>query len=175
MDKINTLFTKKQITERIDELAKELNELYKDENELTAICVLKGSSIFFTDLVRKLTIPVRFEFLKLSSYGNDTKSSHKFYDISLNTSDLTGKNVLLVEDIVDSGHTLNFVNKFLNEKYNMKSYRTITLLNKPCARDAANNINPDFYGFEIDNKFVVGYGLDKAEMYRNLDYIGYIS
>ena len=174
MDKIEVLFSKEQIASRVDELAEKINEKYKGEEELTAVCVLKGSSLFYADLVRKINIPTKFEFIRLSSYGNDTKSAHKFYDIKLNVSDLTGKNVIVVEDIVDSGYTLSFLNKYLNEKYKMKSYTTVAFLNKPLARDKGS-IDADLYGFEVDNKFVVGYGLDKEGLYRNLDYIGYIN
>ena len=173
MTEIKTLFSKDDLKKRITELGKELNELYKEEDELVVICVLKGASMFFCDLVKELNVPVKYEFIKLSSYGNDFKSSHSFREVSLNISDLTNKNVLLVEDIVDSGFTLAFLNKFFNKKYKMKSYKTISLLNKKIARDKDCKVDPDFYGFEIDDKFVLGYGLDYEGFYRNLDYIGY--
>ena len=173
MTEIKTLFSKEDLQKRIAQLGEELNEYYKNADELVVICVLKGASMFFVDLVKELKIPVKYEFIKLSSYGNEQKSSHAFREISMNISDLTNKNVLLVEDIVDSGFTLAFLNKYFQKKYQMKSYKTIALLNKSIARDKDCNIDADFYGFEVDDKFVLGYGLDYEGLYRNLDYIGY--
>ncbi len=173
MDEIKVLYSKAQIQKRIDEIAKEINTLYKGEEEVIAICVLKGACMFFTDLVKSITVPVKFEFIKLSSYGDDTKSSGTFHEVTLNLGDLTGKNVILVEDIVDTGHTLQFLNNYLNEKYKMKSYRTVALLNKVIARSKDSNVDADFYGFKVDDKFVVGYGLDHQGFYRELDFIGY--
>jgi len=173
MREIKILYSKQEIEKRIEAIAAELNELYKNEDEVTAICVLKGACVFFSDLVRKLKMPLKFEFVKLSSYGDDTKSKRSFQETSLNISDLTGKNVILVEDIVDSGFTLSFLNKYFNEKYKMKSYRTVALLNKPASRTPDLMIDADFYGFETDDKFVIGYGLDYQEKYRELDFVGY--
>ena len=173
MEKVSTMFTNEQVTKRIEELAKLINDAFNGENELIAICTLKGASMFFCDLVKKINVPLKFEFVKLSSYGSGTTSSNKFENVSLNLPDLNGKNVLLVEDIVDTGNTLAFLNDYFTNKYNLKNYKTIALLNKPSRRKTT--IDADFYGFEIEDKFVVGYGLDYDQRYRNLDYIGELS
>ncbi len=173
MDNLKVLFSENAIQNRIKELSEKINNEFKNADELYVLCVLKGASIFFADLVRNLKIPIKFEFIKLSSYGNGQKSSKSFHEVSFVVSDLTDKNVLLVEDIVDSGYTLKCTNEYLTHTYKMKKYRTVALLNKACARSADCSVDADFYGFEVSNEFVVGFGLDDNEHYRELPYIGY--
>jgi len=173
MDNIKVLFSKDEIAVRVDEIAEQINKIFAGEDELIAICTLKGAAIFYADLIRKINVPLKCEYIKLSSYGSGTVSSQKFSNVSLDISDLNGKNVILVEDIVDSGFTLDFVNKYFKEKYKMKQYKTVALLNKPLARKC-EGVDADIYGFEIGNDFVVGYGLDADQKYRNLDFVGLV-
>jgi len=166
------LITQDAIQTKVKELAEQINQFFSDEEELVVVCVLKGSVMFFADLVKNIKIPVTYEFIRVSSYGNEQKSSGTLQNVLLNTCDLNGKNVLVVEDIVDTGNTLYFINEFLKKEYNMKNYKTVSLINKPSKRE--KEIDADFYGFEIDDKFIYGYGLDKKEFWRNLNYIAFV-
>ena len=168
---IKPIFTSEMINKRLDELAKILNEEYKDK-EVYAICVLKGSVMFTVDLIKKLTMPIKLEFIRLSSYGSGTKSSGKVNAVDIKLPDLNGKNVIVLEDIIDTGHTAQFLSEFINHNFKVASYKFISLLDKKCRREV--DINPDMYAFEIDDKFLVGYGLDLDGNFRNLDYVGYI-
>jgi len=168
---LNLLFSEDDIQTKIKELAKQLNEIYKGE-ELYVVCVLKGSVMFTTDLVKHLKMPLKMEFIRLSSYGSAFQSSGKVNAVDISLPDLNGKNVLIVEDIIDTGHTAKFLVDFLNHNFRTKSLRFCSLLDKKIKREV--DIDPDLYGFEIDNKFLVGYGLDYDGFYRNLPYIGYV-
>lgn len=170
LSQIKVLFSEELIKKRINELSKILNEFYKGE-EVCAICVLKGAVIFATDLVRKLDMPLTMEFIRLSSYGHATESSGKVNAVDIKLPDLNGKNVLIIEDIVDTGLTAKFLIDFLNVNFKIKSLKFVSLLDKKVSRKTS--VEPDYFGFEIDNKFVVGYGLDYSGLYRNLPYIGY--
>ena len=164
-------FTEEDIQTRIKELAKELNKEYAGQ-ELYAICVLKGSVMFMVDFLKHITVPTRMEFIRLSSYGSNYTSTGEIHAVDLSLPDLNGKNVIIIEDIVDTGHTAQFLTTYLKHHFKMKSYKFISLLDKKCRREV--EIEPDMYGFEIDDKFLVGYGLDYDGFYRNLTYVGYV-
>lgn len=169
--KLKVLLSEDVLEERIRELAGELNQLYQGES-LHLIGILKGSVFFLCDLAKHLTMPVTMDFMKVSSYGSDTVSSGNV-EVALDvTEDIKGRHVLIVEDIIDSGLTLAYLKKHLMEK-EPKSLRSCTLLDKP-ERRTVEETKVDFTGFVIEDQFVVGYGLDYAQQYRNLPYIGII-
>lgn len=167
------LFSETQIQTRIKELAHKINSEFIEQEELNVICVLRGSVLFVSDLVRHLKMPVKIEFVRLSSYGNEQQSSGKVKSVDLSLPNLADKNVLIVEDIVDTGLTAQFLINYIKEQHNAKKIQFASLLNKACAR--IHPVNIDYIGFEVDDKFVVGYGLDYQGYYRNLPYIGYFS
>ncbi len=167
---INVLISESDIQERVKQIANILNSDYNGE-EVCAICVLKGSVMFFTDLVRDLNMPLTMEFIRLSSYGHSTSSSGMVNAVDIKLPDLTGKNVLIVEDIVDTGITAKFLLDYIAMNFKTKSTKFVALLDKKIARCA--DVHPDYYCFEIDDKFVVGYGLDYDGHFRNLKFIGY--
>ncbi|MEE3350152.1 MAG: hypoxanthine phosphoribosyltransferase [Candidatus Gastranaerophilaceae bacterium] len=167
---IKVLFDENEIRTKVKEIANKLNEYYKDE-EVCIVCVLKGAVIFATDLVRELTMPLTMEFIRLSSYGHSTASSGKVNAVDIKLPDLTGKNVLIVEDIIDTGLTAKFLLDFIALNFKTKSTKFVSLLDKKCSRQA--DVEADYYCFEIDDKFVVGYGLDYDSKFRNLKFIGY--
>lgn len=164
----SVLISEKEIRNRISQLAREIEESYQGR-ELMAIGILKGSVPFLADLIRKLSLPVSYDFMAVSSYGEATESSGVVritYDI---TGDISGKNILIVEDIIDTGRTLSHLKTFLQAK-GPASVKIATLLDKPDRRVVP--ISVDFVGFTIPDEFVVGYGLDYANRYRNLPYVG---
>ena len=166
------LISQQAIAKRIAELAEEINTEFEGE-DIVVICILKGAVLFMTDLVRRLNVPMTIEFLELRSY-NLTSSTGKVNvvkDIGMDK-DLTGKNLLVIEDIVDTGTTLQFIYDHLTVRGPAK-IKTCVLLDNP-ARRKIENITPDFTGFTIPNKFVMGYGLDYDQRYRNLPYIACI-
>jgi hypoxanthine phosphoribosyltransferase len=165
------LFSEAEIQNRVLELADQINSDYGDE-PIIAICILKGSFMFFTDVIKHLKMPVSCEFIGLSSYENATTSSGEVkITLDLNGT-LEGKHVVVFEDIVDSGLTLKYLTKLI-ESRKPKSVRTCVLLMKlPRFR---TEVSVDYFGFEVGNQFVVGYGIDYAQKYRGLPYIGYIS
>lgn len=165
------ILTEEQIQARINELGEEINAEYQDkEAELIMVCVLKGAMIFMADLTRKIQRPIIFDFMDVSSYGAGTESTGSVKIEKDLEQDIRGKHVLIVEDIVDTGLTLKKVIEMLQTR-EPASIKICTLLDKP-ARRTEKQIVSDFNGFEIPDKFVVGYGLDFAETYRNLPYIG---
>ncbi len=167
---LKVLYSEEQIQARIKELAARMNEFYNGE-EVCLICVLKGAVVFASDLARHLKMPVKMEFIRLSSYGGDTKSSGKVNAVDISLPNLNDKNVLIIEDIIDTGLTAKFLLDFFELNFKTKSTKFCTLLDKKIAR--ATEIEPDYFGFEVDDKFVIGYGLDFDGYYRNLRYIGY--
>ncbi len=169
-DQLKELFSENQIQQRVKEIALEINKEFKDE-ELYVLCVLKGSVLFVTDLVKHLSMPVQLEFIRLSSYGDGFKSNGKINAVDLTLPNLEGKNVLIVEDIVDTGLTANFLIDYIKLQHSAKKIKFTTMLDKTCARE--KHVNIDYTGFPVDDKFVVGYGLDYIGYYRNLPYIGY--
>lgn len=170
-DKLVELFSEKAIQTRILELSKEINETFPKDEELVVVAVLAGSILFASDLVKRLHMPVQLEFVRLSSYGHGQKTTGKVKPVDLTLPSLKGKNVLVVEDIVDSGLTAKFITDYLRLQHKTQMVKFVTLLDKVCARQEPVNI--DFSGFEVDDKFVVGYGLDYRGYFRNLPYIGY--
>lgn len=168
---IKNLFSENEIQCRVKEMAKKINFNYLEE-ELYVICVLKGSVMFTADLVKYLTMPVKMEFIRLSSYGSSVTSSGKVNAVDISLPDLNGKNVLIVEDIVDTGLTAKFLLDFIDNNFRTKTTKFCSFLDKKCFRKTS--IEADYVGFEIDNKFVIGYGLDYDGLYRNLPYIGYV-
>ena len=167
---IKVLFSEEQIQKRIKEIASEMNEFYNGE-EVYAVCVLKGAVMFATDLVKCLNMPLRLEFIRLSSYGSATTTSGKVNAVDISLPDLNGKNVLIIEDIVDTGLTAKFLLDFIHCNFKTKSVKFASLLDKKIFRQT--EIEPDYMGFHVDDKFLIGYGLDYDGYYRNLRYIGY--
>lgn len=170
IEELKVLFSEEQLQTRIKELACEMNKFYNGE-EVIAICVLKGAVMFAVDLVKHLDMPLRLEFIRLSSYGSSTTTSGKVNAVDIQLPDLNGKNVLIIEDIVDTGLTAKFLIDFMNCNFHAKSIKFCSLLDKKITRKV--EVEPDYYGFDVDDKFVVGYGLDYDGYFRNLKYIGY--
>lgn len=168
---LNVLINEQTIYKRIDELAKQIEKDYADE-ELICVCILKGSFPFTWELSKRIKKDnVIFEFMEISSYGDALETSGKINvkkDISC---DISGKNILIIEDIIDTGTTLSYLKEYLEAK-TPKSLRIATLLSKPSRRLV--DVPVDYVGFSIEDKFVVGFGLDFEQKYRNLPYIGYI-
>jgi hypoxanthine phosphoribosyltransferase len=162
------LFTEEEIKTKVKELGRRLSEDYRDLNPL-CICVLKGAAPFMTDLVRCMDIPLEMDFMAVSSYGASTKSSGVVRIIKDLDASVEGRHVIVVEDIIDSGLTLSHLIDLLRHR-NAASIKVVTLLDKPGRRTV--ELKPDYCGFTIPDAFVVGYGLDYAEKYRNLPYIG---
>ena len=153
---------------RIIELGRDIAETYAGQ-DLLLLAVLKGSVIFLADLMRAITIPNSVDFMAVSSYGAGVQSTGVVRILKDLDAPIAGRNLLIVEDIIDSGHTLNYLVRTLRER-NPTTLRIVTLLDKPSRREV--NIPVDWVGFSIPNEFVIGYGLDYNELYRNLPYIG---
>lgn len=156
---------------RIAEIAQQLSKEYEGKT-IHIIGVLKGSVFFMCELAKRLTVPVTMDFMSVSSYGNDTKSSGVVKMIKDLDESIEGRDVVLIEDIMDSGRTLSYLINILKER-KPASFKVVTLLDKPDRRVV--ELEPDITGFVIPDRFVVGYGLDCAQKYRNLPYIGVIS
>ena len=152
-ERIEVMFTAEEITKRLEEIAQEVYEEFGDE-QVEMVCVLKGGVVTLVELAKKMKMPVTMNFMDVSSYGDGTESSGHIKILRDLDEDITGKNVLLVEDIIDSGRTLS------------------KLLDKPDRR--VTEVPVDYVGFTIPDAFVVGYGLDYAQKYRNLDYVGVV-
>ena len=161
-------FSAEEIDKRLEEMAGEINRDYAGK-ELMLISVLRGSFVFMADLTRKITLPCTVDFLAVSSYGKGTTSSGQVQITKDLSDDIEGKDILVVEDILDSGNTLSYLMKLLRARH-PASIRLCTLLDKPERRVVP--VKVDYVGFTIPDEFVVGYGLDYAEKYRNLPYIG---
>lgn len=162
------LLSKEEIGKRVKSLGDEISKDYAGKNPVM-ICILKGGIVFLSDLIRSISIPVELDFMSLSSYGNSTKSSGVVQIKKDIDADITNRDVILVEDIVDSGLTLQYLNEYF-QHHNATSIKICTLLDKPNAHKI--DLEIDYVGFEVGNEFVVGYGLDYAQKYRNLPYIG---
>lgn len=167
---VRVLLTEEEVDKRIAEIAASINKDYEGE-AIHLICVLKGGVFFTCELSKRLNVPVSMDFMSVSSYGAATKSSGVVKIIKDLDQDLEGKNVLVVEDIIDSGRTLSYLLEYLKNQ-NPKSLRLCTLLDKPDRRVV--EVPVDYTCFEIPDEFVVGYGLDYAQKYRNLPYIGVV-
>lgn len=167
---IRVLRSEEEVDKRICELGERISKDYEGK-EVHLICVLKGGVFFMCELAKRITVPVSMDFMSVSSYGADTKSSGVVKIVKDLDEPLEGKDVLIVEDIIDSGRTLYYLIDIL-QKRNPESIRLCTLLDKPERR--VKEVNVDYVGFNIPDEFVVGYGLDYAQKYRNLPYIGVV-
>ena len=169
-EKISILISEERIEKRIREMAETISKEFEGES-VVLICILKGSVFFTCELAKRLTIPVTLDFMCVSSYGDDTKSSGIVRISKDLDQSVEGKNVIIIEDIIDSGRTLFYLLEMLKTRM-PKTLRLCTLLDKPSRR--VMDVAVDYTGFEIEDKFVVGYGLDYAQKYRNLPYIGVV-
>lgn len=169
-EKVRIFLQEQEVNARIAEVAKKISDDYGGK-EVHLICVLKGSVFFMCELAKRITVPVTMDFMSVTSYGNDTKSSGVVKIVKDLDEPLDGKDVLIVEDIIDSGRTLSYLIDIL-AKRNPKSLRLCTLLDKPERR--VTEVEVDYTCFNIPDEFVVGYGLDYAQKYRNLPFIGIV-
>ena len=165
------MISETEIAKKVEEIAKQIENDYKGE-PLLVVGILKGASVFVSDLIRKINLDVSIDFMSVSSYGNSTESSGTVKILKDLDIDIAGKNVLIVEDIIDSGLTLSNLVKELQIR-NPKSLKLCTLLDKPERRKT--DVHVDYVGFVIEDKFIAGYGIDWAEKYRNLPYIGSVT
>ncbi len=163
------LITEEEIHEAAKRLAAQIEKDYADEEDIVLVGLLKGSVQFMADLLKHINKMCKIDFMCVSSYGKGTKSTGRVNIIKDLSEPIDDKNVIIVEDIIDSGNTLSFIGKYFAAK-NAKSVRICTLLNKPSRREV--EIDVDYIGFDVPDAFVVGYGLDYQEYYRNLPYIG---
>lgn len=166
---VDEMISAKSIAARIEELAREITREFGDTEKLVVVGLLRGSFVFIADLVRELNLPVEVDFLEASSYGDGMESSREVRILKDLRSPVEGRDVLVVEDIVDTGFTLSHVLRLLQSRAPRK-LRTIALLDKPARREVA--LKADWTGFEIPDEFVVGYGVDFAQRNRNLPFIG---
>lgn len=166
----DVMISKEELHERVAELGAEISRDYKGQSVLT-ICVLKGAVLFLSDLIRELNVETKIDFMAVSSYGASTKSTGVVRILKDLDSNIENENVIIVEDIIDSGLTLKYLKEYLMAR-NPKSLKICTLLDKPERRIA--DVKADYIGFTIENKFIVGYGLDYNQRYRNLPYISYL-
>jgi hypoxanthine phosphoribosyltransferase len=166
-----TLFSRAQIDQRVAEMGKQISEDFRGK-ELIALCVLKGAVFFCTDLLRNMEGDVKLDFIQVSSYGNEKYSSGVVTVLKEPQLDMHGKNVLIVEDIIDSGLTINEIHRYI-EGRGAAMVRTAAFLDKPAAR--RSDFKAEYVGFSIEPKFVVGYGLDFAERYRNVPEVQVLS
>lgn len=171
MGEIKTLIDEEKLHKRVEEIAKQIEEEYRGK-EIILICILKGSVFFTVDLAKRINGDVKLEFIRVSSYNDGTESSGEI-KMKLDLKDsIQGKDVIVVEDIIDTGRTLSYLIKYLKMK-KPNSVKLCALLDKP-ERRIKKEVKVDYTGFQIPDEFVVGYGLDVNEKYRNLPYIGYI-
>lgn len=158
------LFDKEAVRKRVEELGRELSDIYRGE-PLVMVCTLRGACIFFADLIREMDIPMEIDFLQASSYGDGTETSGVVKINKDISTDIFGKNVVIVEDITDSGVTMHALLKVLRTR-GAKTLKVCTLLDKPARRKV--DFVPDYIGFSIPDEFIIGYGLDYAQKYRNI-------
>ena len=166
---IDEMISAKSIAARIEELCREIQKEFADTDKLVVVGLLRGSFVFIADLVRELDLPIEVDFLEASSYGDGMESTQEVRILKDLRGGIEGRDVLIVEDIIDTGITLNYLTNYLAGK-NPRSVKIVTLLSKPARRVV--EIPVEWMGFEIPDKFVVGYGLDFGEQYRNLPYVG---
>ncbi len=167
----SVLFTEEQIEKKVSELAEAINRDYKGKKVLM-LCILKGSVIFFSDLVRKLDVDCDFDFMVVSSYGASATSSGEVMIVKDISRSIENANVIIVEDILDTGTTLGYLKNILLQR-KPESLKICTFLDKPSRRK--NDLKADYSGFEIPDEFVIGYGMDYAESYRNLPFVGILA
>ncbi|MBR3823973.1 MAG: hypoxanthine phosphoribosyltransferase [Lachnospiraceae bacterium] len=170
-EKINVLLSEEEVDARIKAIGEQISKDYEGK-QIHLICVLKGGTFFMCELAKRITVPVSLDFMAVSSYGSDTKSSGVVKIVKDLDEAIQGKDVLVVEDIVDSGRTLSYLLEMLRDR-KPASLKLCTLLDKPDRR--VIDVPVDYTGFQIPDEFVVGYGLDYDQRYRNLPYIGIVS
>ncbi|GLQ10996.1 MAG TPA: hypoxanthine phosphoribosyltransferase [Devosia sp.] len=166
---VDELISAKAIAARVEGLAREISAYYADTDKLVVVGLLRGSFIFIADLVRELDLPVEVDFMEASSYGNSTESSREVRILKDLRGEIEGRDVLVVEDIVDTGHTLRHVLDILGTRH-PRRIEVCALLNKPSRRET--DVKARWVGFDIPDRFVVGYGIDYAQRNRNLPHIG---
>ena len=166
---IDDMISAKSIAARVESLAREISEYFEDTDKLIVVGLLRGSFMFIADLARELDLPVEIDFMETSSYGSGMESSREVRILKDIRGEIEGRDVLVVEDIVDTGYTLKHVTQILQTR-KPKRMKICALLDKPSRREV--DITADWIGFEIPDKFVVGYGIDYAQRNRNLDHIG---
>ncbi len=166
---IDELISAKSISARVESLARDISDYYSDTDKLIVVGLLRGSFIFIADLVRELSTPVEVDFLEVSSYGDAMESSREVRIIKDIRGEIENRDVLVVEDIIDTGHTMTQVMTLLNGR-GPRKLEIASLLDKPSRREV--DVNARWIGFEIPDEFVVGYGIDYAQRNRNLPYIG---
>ena len=169
-ERIRVMIPEAEVDAKIEELGKKISEDYAGK-QVHLICILKGSVFFMCELAKRITVPVSLDFMSVSSYGDGTKSSGIVKIAKDLDETLEGKHVIVIEDIIDSGRTLSYLMEVLGKR-NPRSLKLCTLLDKPDRR--VTEVQVDYVGFEIPDEFVVGYGLDYAQNYRNLPYIGVV-
>lgn len=169
MQEIKVLIKEETINKRLDELAKQIMEDYKGK-DIMFLCILKGSVMFTVELAKRIKNNVQFEFIEVSSYENNQSTGKIKLNKDISQS-IEGKDVIIIEDIIDSGRTISFLKEYLKQK-NPNTLKVCSLLDKPSKR--IFEIKADYIGFEVDDRFIVGYGLDDNQNYRNLSYVGYI-
>lgn len=162
------LFSEEQLSSRVNEIARQITQDYQGK-EIVLISVLRGSFVFMADLCRRIDLPCTVDFMAVSSYGSGTSSTGQVQITKDLSSDIAGKHIIVVEDILDSGNTLYFLKDYMLAK-GANSITIVTLLDKPSRREKP--IYPDLAGFEVPDEFVVGFGLDYCQQYRNMPYIG---
>lgn len=169
-EQIKVLLSEEEVDRRIQEIGEQISKDYEGK-QVHLICVLKGGSFFMCELAKRITVPVSLDFMSVSSYGSDTKSSGVVKIVKDLDDSILDKDVLVIEDIVDSGRTLSYLMEMLKDR-GPKSLKLCTLLDKPSRRVV--DVDVDYTGFQIPDEFVVGYGLDYDQRYRNLPYIGIV-
>lgn len=173
---LQILFSEQAIKSRVKELAQQISTDYKKSSDLVLVGVLKGAFVFLADLMREIDLDCKIEFIRLSSYHIGTNSCGEVKAIDLTLPDLANQDVLIIEDIIDSGRTANFLLNFFQNQSKARSIKLATLFDKPCRRiDEFKDLKPDYCCFEIEDKFIVGYGLDYEQRFRDLPYVGFVS
>lgn len=173
MSKISVLISQEDISKRLAEMGAQISKDYEGCKELVLVCILKGSVYITCELSRSITVPVTLDFMSVSSYGNAQESTGRVRILKDLDESITGKDVLIIEDIIDSGRTLQNLYEMLSSR-NPNSVKICTLLDKPDRRIPECTIKVDYTGFVIPDKFVVGYGLDYEQKIRNLPYVGVV-
>ena len=164
------LISEERLKNRVDELGAQITKDYEGQ-DLLLVGILKGSVPFMADLMRRINLPLQIDFMQVSSYGGGTRTSGVVKIVKDLDADITGKNILIVEDIIDSGLTLDYLKSYLSGR-GCKSVKIATMLDKPSRRKV--DLKPDYCGFSVDDLFIVGYGLDLDQDYRNLPYISWV-
>ena len=173
MERIEIMISEEEVDKRIREIGEQITKDYAGK-EVLLICILRGGSFFMCELAKRIELPVRFDFMSVSSYGSGTSSSGIVRIIKDLEDPVTDEDVIIVEDIIDSGRTLSFLKELFKSR-GAASIRVCTLLDKPSRRAPGIDIKVDYTGFQVPDKFVVGWGMDYDQRYRNLPYIGVIT